>query len=138
MNAPMNCTKQFFKKNVYFFICLCSFCFLNAQAKVESGKKTFIYEWLKANGDTYSILIENELETPLEFQIIEKTCLQILLRTMLKSKNFEDFTPVKIKLNTDEKMNLARLYYATLNRDGAKEEAIEFFSFDQYGNVFSE
>ena len=49
-------------KNIVYLTFYCCFIYMvNAQSAAKLMPKMYTYEWQKANGDTYDVLIENHL-----------------------------------------------------------------------------
>ncbi len=98
--------------------------------------KMYTYEWQKANGDTFDVLIENHLTDQIQLKTVERLCLLALLKSVMKSGAFESFTPSKMDIFPDQKVNVLKLEFAFLNSDGEKQDQIHYFSFDEQGNLY--
>ena len=109
--------------------------FLMSQ-EVTITPRNFIFLWQKANGDQYEIPVENKLQLQIEQQKINRVLMQILLKSVLKSKAFESFYPQNISLLPDVKNQVAKLDFTIFENSDQEEKRTYFFSFDSYGNVF--
>ena len=100
--------------------------------------KTYIFSWQKANGDTFEIPVENNLKTAMLVKRLDRALMQIMLKSLLNSRDFETFTPEKVTLFSDTDYEVAKIDFTIL---GGEEELIEktyYFSFGEYGNVFNQ
>jgi hypothetical protein len=100
--------------------------------------KTYIFSWQKANGDTFELPVENNLKTAMLVKRLDRALMQIMLKSLLNSRDFETFTPEKVSLFSDTDYEVAKIDFTIL---GGEEELIEktyYFSFDEYGNVFNQ
>ncbi len=97
--------------------------------------KSFVFSWQKVNGDKYEIPVKNNLEVKIEQQKINRVLMQILLKSSIKSKDFEFFNPIEFNLIQDEKNMIAIFVYTELNTSGETEKFTYYFFFDTYGNV---
>lgn len=121
-------------------VCLSFFCCfihtVNAQRAAKLMPKIYTYEWQKANGDTFDVLIENHLTDQIQLKTVERICLLALLKSVIKSGAFESYSPSKMDLLPDQKVNVLKLEFTILNSDGEKQAQIHYFSFDALGNVY--
>ena len=124
-------------KNIVYLTFYCCFIYMvNAQSAAKLMPKMYTYEWQKANGDTYDVLIENHLTDQIQLKTVERLCLLALLKSVMKSGAFESFTPSKMDIFPDQKVNVLKLEFAFLNSDGEKQDQIHYFSFDEQGNLY--
>lgn len=124
-------------KNIVYLTFFCCFIYMvNAQSAAKLMPKMYTYEWQKANGDTYDVLIENHLTDQIQLKTVERLCLLALLKSVMKSGAFESFTPSKMDIFPDQKVNVLKLEFAFLNSDGEKQDQIHYFSFDEQGNLY--
>jgi len=98
----------------------------------------YVFNWQKANGDTYEIPVENNLEIEIEKQRINRALMQILLKALINSRDFEGFTPIEIALYTDDEDQIAKLDFSVLDAEGNTKQFTDYFRFDEYGNVFNQ
>ena len=98
----------------------------------------YIFNWQKANGDAYEIPVENNLEIKIEKQRINRALMQILLKALINSRDFEGFTPIEIALYTDDEDQIAKLDFSVLDAEGNAKQFTDYFRFDEYGNVFNQ
>ena len=106
--------------------------------EVMMAPENFVFSCQKANGDEYEIPVENNLEIKIQQQRVNRALMQILLKSILKSRDFEAFDPLQFILYADGNDQIAKLEFTTL---GSRGEALEFtyyFLFDTYGNVFNQ
>ena len=61
--------------------------------------------------------------------------MQILLKSSIKSKDFEFFNPFQFTLIPDEKNMVAQLIFNKVLANGETEEFTDYFVFDTYGNI---
>lgn len=106
--------------------------------QVTMAPKNFIFSWQKANGDQYEIPVDNNLEVQMEQQRVNRALMQILLKSVLKSRDFDSFDPLHITLYPDEKNQVAILVFTKLNASGEPEKFTYYFTFDTFGNVFNQ
>jgi len=99
--------------------------------------KNFVFSRQKANGDKYEIPVENNLEIKIEQQRVNRALMQILLKFILKSRDFEAFDPLHFVLYTDGNDQIAKLEFTILGSSGEAQEFTYYFRFDTYGNVFN-
>ena len=111
--------------------------FLFSQEEIVSDEN-FIFSWQKANGDQYEIPVKNNLDEKIEKQKISRVLMQILLKSIIKSRDFQAFNPVQITLIPDKKNNIAILDFTKLDNSGEKQKLTYYFAFDTYGNVFDQ
>lgn len=123
-------------RSVICFI-FCCFCISIAWSQ-ELAPKEYYFNWQKANGDQYDIAIKNELSQPVALKRLDRACMQILLKAMLKSRDFESFVPERFILNEDTEYNVARLDFSYLDRNNEKQRRTFFYQFDYFGNVFNQ
>tara|TARA_B100000963_G_C22033128_1_gene412128 strand:+ start:177 stop:494 length:318 start_codon:yes stop_codon:yes gene_type:complete len=97
--------------------------------------KSFIFSWQKASGDKYEIPVKNNLEVEIEQQKINRVLMQILLKSSIKSKDFEFFNPSEFTLIQDEKNMIVKFVFTELDTSGETEKFTDYFFFDTYGNV---
>jgi hypothetical protein len=100
--------------------------------------KNFIFSWQKANGDQYDIPVENNLDVQIEQQRVNRALMQILLKSVLKSRDFEGFDPLQVTLLPDEKNQIAIIEFSKLDNTGEKQQFTYYFTFDTFGNVFNQ
>ena len=96
---------------------------------------SFVFSWQKANGDKYEIPVKNNLEVEIEQQKINRVLMQILLKSSIKSKDFEFFNPIEFILIKDEKNMIAKFIFTELDTNGEAEKFTDYYLFDTYGNV---
>lgn len=114
-----------------------NFNFIFSQ-EVMMAPENFVFSWQKANGDEYEIPVENNLEIKIEQQRVNRALMQILLKSILKSRDFEAFDPLHFVLYADGNDQIAKLEFTTLGSSGEAQEFTYYFSFDTYGNVFNQ
>ena len=102
------------------------------------SSKEYNFQWQKANGDSFEIEIKNNLSKQVEQKRLDRACMQILLKAMLKSKSFETFIPDKIFLCEDSVNNVAELSFTFIDRQNEVQNRIYYYSFDYYGNVYKQ
>ena len=100
--------------------------------------KVYNFQWQKANGDSYEIEVKNNLSKQVEKKRLDRACMQILLKAMLKSKSFETFIPEKVVLYEDNINNVAELSFTFIDRQDEMQNRIYYYSFDYYGNVYKQ
>ena len=61
--------------------------------------------------------------------------MQILLKSLIRSKDFEFFNPIGFTLIPEEKNMVAQLIFNKLLANGETEEFTDYFVFDTYGNI---
>ena len=103
----------------------------------ETVPEKYTFQWNKANGDMYNILVENHLQAPIKPKILARTFMQILLKATLKSKAFETFTPQRFSLYNDGNVLIASLRFSFLDQNDKDQEELLYYRFDVYGNVFN-
>lgn len=111
--------------------------FLFSQEEIVTDED-FIFSWQKANGDQYEILVKNNLDVQIKKQKISRVLMQILLKSIIKSRDFQAFNPVQITLIPDKKNNIVILDFTKLDNSGEKQKLTYYFAFDTYGNVFDQ
>ena len=111
--------------------------FLFSQEEIVTDED-FIFSWQKANGDQYEIPVKNNLDEKIEKQKISRVLMQILLKSIIKSRDFQAFNPVQITLIPDKKNNIVILDFTKLDNSGEKQKLTYYFAFDTYGNVFDQ
>ena len=124
----------------YYLVVFCVFlntAFLFSQEESVTDKD-FNFSWQKANGDQYEIPVKNNLDEKIEKQKISRVLMQILLKSIIKSRDFQAFNPVQITLIPDKKNNIAILDFTKLDNSGEKQKLTYYFAFDTYGNVFDQ
>ena len=127
--------KSYFKFYLLFsFITLINITSLFSQDLIMTPK-SFVFSWKKVNGDKYEIQVKNNLEVEIEQQKINRVLMQILLKSSIKSKDFEFFNPIEFNLIQDEKNMIAMFVYTELDTSGETEKFTDYFFFDTYGNV---
>ncbi len=102
------------------------------------SSKEYNFQWQKANGDSFEIEIKNNLSKQVEQKRLDRACMQILLKAMLKSNSFETFIPEKIVLYEDSVNNVAELSFTFIDRQNEVQNRIYYYSFDYYGNVYKQ
>ena len=102
------------------------------------SSKEYNFQWQKANGDSFEIEIKNNLSKQVEQKRLDRACMQILLKAMLKSNSFETFIPEKIVLYEDSVNNVAELSFTFIDRQNEMQNRIYYYSFDYYGNVYKQ
>ena len=108
---------------------------VTAQNEVQKAPEKYEFEWHKANGDLFGISVENRISPSFRQKVLDRVCMQILLKSMLHSKTFEDFTPLKFVFHSDLNYHVAFLSYTVLDHEGKENTQSEYYSFDDYGNV---
>lgn len=111
--------------------------FLFSQEEIVTNED-FIFSWQKANGDQYEIPVKNNLDEKIEKQKISRVLMQILLKSIIKSRDFQAFNPLQITLIPDKKNNIVILDFTKLDNSGEKQKLTYYFAFDTYGNVFDQ
>tara|TARA_B110000003_G_scaffold249024_1_gene261067 strand:+ start:864 stop:1274 length:411 start_codon:yes stop_codon:yes gene_type:complete len=106
--------------------------------ETKVATKNFFISWQKANGDQYEIPVENNLKVKILKQRVNRALMQILLKTSVKSKDFETFDPSKITLLTDVDYQIAKVDFTILDKSDEEEKHTYYFSFDTDGNVFKQ
>lgn len=112
---------------------LISFIFCLEQGnsqQVPYTPENFVFSWQKANGDEYEIPVENNLEIKIEQQRVNRALMQILLKSILKSRDFEAFDPLHFVLYTDGNDQIAKLEFTILGSTGEAQEFTYYFRFD--------
>ena len=128
--------KRYRKYSLLFILCFIAGTKSLMSQKDAMAPKDFTFHWQKANGDQYEIPVENKLKIQIEQQKINRALMQILLKSLLKSKTFESFNPHNISLFPDEKNQVAKLDFTILDPSNKEQKYTYYFSFDSYGNVF--
>ena len=124
----------------YYLVVFCVFlntAFLFSQEESVTDKD-FNFSWQKANGDQYEIPVKNNLDLKIEKQKISRVLMQILLKSIIKSRDFQAFKPLQITLIPDKKNNIVILDFTKLDNSGEKQKLTYYFAFDTYGNVFDQ
>lgn len=106
--------------------------------EVIMAPKNFIFSWQKANGDQYDIPVENNLDVQIEQQRVNRALMQILLKSIIKSRDFEGFDPLQVTLLPDEKYQIAIIEFSKLDNIGETQKFTYYFTFDTFGNVFNQ
>ena len=125
----------------YYLIILLSIVFpFNSLASQETkvATKNFFISWQKANGDQYEIPVENNLKVKILKQRVNRALMQILLKSSVRSNDFETFDPSKITLLTDVDYQIAKVDFTILDKSDEEEKHTYYFSFDTDGNVFKQ
>jgi len=108
------------------------------EQEVQLAPKNYLFSWQKANGDTYEIPVENNLKSTIELKRLDRALMQILLKSLLKSRDFESFTPEQVTLFSDVDNEVAKIVFTILDAAEKEQEIIYYFTFDKYGNVFDQ
>lgn len=108
------------------------------EQEVQLAPKNYLFSWQKANGDTYEIPVENNLKSTIELKRLDRALMQILLKSLLKSRDFESFTPEQVTLFSDVNNEVAKIVFTILDAAEKEQEIIYYFTFDKYGNVFDQ
>lgn len=108
------------------------------EQEVQLAPKNYLFSWQKANGDTYEIPVENNLKSTIELKRLDRALMQILLKSILKSRDFESFTPEQVTLFSDVNNEVAKIVFTILDAAEKEQEIIYYFTFDKYGNVFDQ
>tara|TARA_B100001142_G_scaffold322883_1_gene371988 strand:- start:594 stop:1004 length:411 start_codon:yes stop_codon:yes gene_type:complete len=106
--------------------------------ETKVATKNFFISWQKANGDQYEIPVENNLKVKILKQRVNRALMQILLKSSVRSKDFETFDPSKITLLTDVDYQIAKVDFTILDKSDEEEKHTYYFSFDTDGNVFKQ
>lgn len=109
-----------------------------ASQETKVATKNFFISWQKANGDQYEIPVENNLKVKILKQRVNRALMQILLKSSVRSKDFETFDPSKITLLTDVDYQIAKVDFTILDKSDEEEKHTYYFSFDTDGNVFKQ
>lgn len=120
-----------------FFGLLLNTTILAAQ-EVKMAPKEFIFTWQKANGDQYEIPVTNNLKVAIAQQRVNRALMQMLLKSVLKSRDFESFTPLYFTLRSDTHDLVAEFEFSLLGGEEKPQEYTYYFRFDDYGNVFNQ
>ena len=115
-----------------------SLSFLSAQETQKMAPTNYSFEWMKANGDEYEILVENNLENEMIQKLLERVYMQILLKSLMSSRNFETFNPEKFTLYSDGKSNVSKLDFSFLDDQNEEQKRTHYYLFDYSGNVFNQ
>ena len=102
----------------------------------ENGGLIYFENNNESNGS--SIPVKNNLDVKIEKQKISRVLMQILLKSIIKSRDFQAFNPLQITLIPDKKNNIVILDFTKLDNSGAKQKLTYYFAFDTYGNVFDQ
>lgn len=108
------------------------------EQEVQLAPKNYLFSWQKANGDNYEIPVENNLKSTIELKRLDRALMQILLKSLLKSRDFESFTPEQVTLFSDVNNEVAKIVFTILDAAEKEQEIIYYFTFDKYGNVFDQ
>ncbi|MDB2328168.1 hypothetical protein N9V25_03855 [Flavobacteriaceae bacterium] len=108
------------------------------EQEVQLAPKNYLFSWQKANGDTYEIPVENNLKSTIELKRLDRALMQILLKSLLKSRDFESFKPEQVNLFSDVNNEVAKIVFTILDAAEKEQEIIYYFTFDKYGNVFDQ
>ena len=84
---------------------------LFGQHEVQRAPEKYEFEWHKANGDLFGISVENRISPALRQKVLDRVCMQILLKSMLHSKTFEGFTSLTFVFHKDLNYNVAILSF---------------------------
>ena len=122
------------RKFCFIFYCFC----ITLSWSQEMATREYQFNWQKANGDQYDIGVKNNLTQPVEQKRLDRACMQILLKAMLKSRDFESFVPEQFILNEDIEYNVAQLDFSYIDRNNEKQSRTFFYRFDYFGNVFNQ
>ena len=106
--------------------------------EVTMAPQNFIFSWQKANGDQYDIPVENNLEVQIVQQRVNRALMQILLKSVLKSRDFEGFDPLQVTLLPDEKNQVAIVKFSKPDNTCEMQQFTYYFTFDTFGNVFNQ
>ena len=106
--------------------------------EVQMAPKEFIFSWQKANGDQYEIPVINNMKIAMAQQRVNRALMQILLKSVLKSRDLESFTPLNFTLQPDLENQIAIFEFSILGSSGEEEAFTYYFRFDSYGNVFNQ
>ncbi|MGB1113771.1 MAG: hypothetical protein ACPG14_03155 [Flavobacteriaceae bacterium] len=109
-----------------------------ATQEVKMAPKEFIFSWQKANGDKYDIPVTNNLKVEIAQKRVNRALMQILLKSVLKSRDFESFNPLYFTLRPDTQDQVAEFEFSLLGGEGESQEYTYYFRFDVYGNVFNQ
>ena len=115
-----------------------SLSFLSAQETQKMAPTNYSFEWMKANGDEYEILVENNLENEMIQKLLERVYMQILLKSLMSSRNIETFNPEKFTLYSDGKSNISKLDFSFLDDQNEEQKRTHYYLFDYSGNVFNQ
>lgn len=131
-------TLMYRKYSVIIFFGLVLNMTIFAAQEVKMAPKEFIFSWQKANGDQYEIPVTNNLKVAIAQQRVNRALMQILLKSVLKSRDFESFTPLYFTLRPDSQDLIAEFEFSLLGDNGEAQEYTYYFRFDVYGNVFNQ
>ena len=126
------------KYSIFIFFGLLLNTAILAAQEVKMAPKEFIFTWQKANGDQYEIPVTNNLKVAIAQQRVNRALMQILLKSVLKSRDFESFTPLYFTLRPDTQNQVAEFEFSLLGGEGELQEYTYYFRFDVYGNVFTQ
>ncbi len=126
------------KYSVFIFFGLLLNTAILAAQEVKMAPKEFIFSWQKANGDKYDIPVTNNLKVEIAQKRVNRALMQILLKSVLKSRDFESFTPLYFTLRPDTQDQVAEFEFSLLGGEGESQEYTYYFRFDVYGNVFNQ
>ncbi|MDA8948884.1 hypothetical protein N9H57_07085 [Flavobacteriaceae bacterium] len=124
--------------NLLLFISLILCLNQNESQQVPYAPKRYVFTWQKANGDQYEIPVKNNLEVKIEQKRIDRALMQVLLKSVLKSRDFETFNPTQVTLFPDVDNMVAKLDFTVIGNGVEEQELTYYFNFDAYGNVFDQ
>lgn len=130
-------TSLYLKYSVFILLAILFNTKILVAQEIEMAPKDFIFSWQKANGDQYEIPVTNKLKVEIVKQRVNRALMQILLKSVLKSRDFDSFTPIYFTLRTDTEDQIAEFKFSLLGDKGDTKEYIYYFRFDVYGNVFN-
>ena len=130
-------TSLYLKYSVFILLAILFNTKILAAQEIEMAPKDFIFSWQKANGDQYEIPVTNKLKVEIVKQRVNRALMQILLKSVLKSRDFDSFTPIYFTLRTDTEDQIAEFKFSLQGDKGDTKEYIYYFRFDVYGNVFN-
>ena len=64
--------------------------------------------------------------------------MDLILKSVLKSRDFEGFDPLQVTLLPDEKNQVAIVKFSKSDNTGETQQFTYYFTFDTFGNVFSQ
>ena len=124
--------------NLLLFISLILCLNQNESQQVPYAPKSYVFTWQKANGDQYEIPVKNNLEVKIEQKRIDRALMQVLLKSVLKIRDFETFNPTQVTLFHDVDNMVAKLDFTIIGNAAEEQELTYYFNFDTYGNVFDQ
>jgi hypothetical protein len=117
---------------------LSSLTITRGQEPSKMALETYFFEWIKANGDEYEIPIENNLDKEIFKNRLDRVFMQVLLKAVLKSRNFETFIPEKVSLFSDENNNVLKLDFSFIDARNENQKKTHYYKFDYNGNLFNQ